>query len=63
VTSHSRIAGARLFSEVVTGDEGRAMTLDSVPSESPPTGQSSSTTLGLSGGPLTVRCRNGPTSG
>jgi hypothetical protein len=36
VTSHSRIAGARLFSEVVTGDEGRAMTLDSVPSEARP---------------------------
>jgi hypothetical protein len=36
VTSHSRIAGARLFSEVVTGDERRAMTLDSVPSEARP---------------------------
>jgi len=33
VTSHNPIAGAPLFSEVVTGEEGRAMTLDSVPSE------------------------------
>jgi hypothetical protein len=46
VTSHSRVAGAPLLSEVVTGEEGRAVTLNSVPSESPPTGQSSSTTLG-----------------
>jgi hypothetical protein len=36
VTSHSPIAGARLFSEVVTDEEGRAMTLDSVPSEARP---------------------------
>jgi hypothetical protein len=36
VTSHSRIAEARLFSEVVTDEEGRAMTLDSVPSEARP---------------------------
>jgi hypothetical protein len=33
VTSHNPIAGAPLFSEVVAGEEGRAMTLDSGPSE------------------------------
>lgn len=33
MTSHNPIAGAPLFSEVVTGEEGRAMTLDSGPSE------------------------------
>jgi hypothetical protein len=36
VTSHSPIAGPRLFSEVVTGEEDRAVTLDSVPSEARP---------------------------
>ena len=36
MTSHNPIAGAPLFSEVVTGQEGRALTLDSVPSEARP---------------------------
>jgi hypothetical protein len=36
VTSHNPIARAPLFSEVVTGEEGRAMTLNSVPSEARP---------------------------